>query len=797
MSASAILQELNNFKQTGTVLYIAAHPDDEGTNLIAFLARGRGYRTGYMALTRGDGGQNLIGPELREALGVIRTQELLAARRIDGAEQFFSRAVDFGFSKSVDETLAIWNRDQVLGDVVRVVRKFKPDVIVTRFTPVPGGTHGHHTASAQLAIEAFKLAGDPNAYPEQLETLEPWQPKRVLWNSFYWGREPPAGAEIVKINAGGYNPLLGLSYGEITARSRSMHKSQGFGSVGSSGDSWQNLELLAGAPVQNDLMDGIDTSWNRVAGGDEIGDRIKKVISQFDPQNPAKSVPSLLDMRKALNALKGDGFLAYKREQLDRIIIACLGMRVESVIPDAEVVMGGTLNLTHRVTLLTQYPVMWAAVRYPNVGVTIPIDAELETNAQTTKESSYVLPPEIPLTQPYWLRKPGTLGMFEVEDPNLIGLPENPPAFPVDQVFVIGGQEIVVRNEPEQVLRDPVKGEVRRQMKIVPPVSLVFDESMELFPPKGSKSVVVEVTASEPKVNGTVRLDAPDGWEVAPASVDFEIAEKGGHDHATFVVTAPKTSGTGRIGVIAMVDGRECDTGRVDIEYDHIPPQLLQPKAILSAVCLQLETRGKTIGYLPGAGDLVPESLQRMGYTVTILEDVDLTVERLRAFDAVIFGVRVFNTRDDIGNYMPAVFAYAKSGGTVIVQYNTSRGLKSDELAPFPLSLSNDRVTDENAVVTILAPDHPALNTPNKIVPADFDGWVQERGLYFPSSWDEHFVPLIACNDPGEPSTSGSLLVAKYGEGYFVYTGISWFRELPAGVPGAYRLFANLVSLGK
>jgi hypothetical protein len=437
------------------------------------------------------------------------------------------------------------------------------------------------------------------------------------------------------------------------------------------------------------------------------------------------------------------------------------------------------------------------STRYPTIGEQLDISAQIEPGAEISRESARELPAGIPLTHPYWLREPGTVGMFRVDDPSLIGMAENPPAFPIEHVFSVGGAEIVVHDEPMHVFRDPVKGEVRRRMEIVPPVTLAFAESLALFAPNESKSVLVDVTASKGKASGTIRLAANSGWRISPAEAAFEIATAGGRASVAFTITAPKKPISTEIGVSATVDGIEVRTGHEAIEYDHIPRQLLQRTASLSAVCLELEILGKKIGYLHGAGDLVPESLQRMGYDVTLLSNADLTEYGLSGFDAVVFGVRVFNTREDIGTYMPAVFNYAKAGGTVVVQYNTAQGLSTDQLAPFPLSLSRDRVTDENAKITILAPDHVALNSPNTITLADFDGWVQERGLYFPGEWDERFIPIIACNDPGETSKSGSLLVAEYGEGYFVYSGISWFRELPAGVPGAYRLFANLVSLGK
>jgi LmbE family N-acetylglucosaminyl deacetylase len=802
-SASAILQELNSFREMGSVLYIAAHPDDENTRLIAYLSRGRGYRTGYLSLTRGDGGQNLIGPELGAELGVVRTQELLAARRVDGGQQFFTRALDFGFSKDYRETFRIWDRQQVLSDVVRVIREFQPDVLITRFSTEPGNTHGHHTASAILALEAFKLAGDRNAFPDQLHDLTPWQPKRILWNGFprgFGGRGTDSGTNTppgLQLDIGGYNPLLGESYGEIAARSRSMHKTQGFGSVGTRGAANETFQLLDGAPATKDILDGVDTTWNHVLNGAQIGALADEVIAHFNAQNPAASIPSLLTLRKRLAARPTDSVIEYKRRQLDHILQSCLGLYVETSIPLAEAVPGETLKMRHSAIVRTDFPVRWVTVLYPDGGDELSVGTDLKPNQPINHESSRTLPTTTPLSQPYWLRKESTIGMFQVDDPSLIGRPENPPPFRVDYVFEIDGQALVIPDEPGQVIGDRVKGEIRQRLEVIPPVSLNFPEDLALFAPGTAKPVVVEVTSARAGAAGTLHLEAPADWKITPASYDFSLTNYNELARFTFTITAPKNSTTAKILATADIDGKSYHNQHVEIHHDHIPPLLLQPPAQFKALSIELATRGHQIGYLPGAGDSVADCLQRMGYAVTLLTGADLTADRLRKFDAVVVGIRAFNTRTDLAQNLPGLFAYVEAGGTVIEQYNTVDGLLTSHLAPYNLKISRDRVTDETAPMTLLVPDNPVFTTPNRIVPADFDGWVQERGLYFAGEWDDHFLPLLACNDPGESPKNGSLLVAHYGKGYFVYTGLSWFRQLPEGVPGAYRLFANLIALGK
>ena len=809
LPAAAILQDLRSFREMGSVLYIAAHPDDENTQLIAYLARGRHYRTAYLSVTRGDGGQNVLGPEFDEELGVIRTQELLAARRIDSGRQFFTRAIDFGFSKNYRETLSIWDRQQVLSDMVRVIREFRPDVLITRFSPQPGNTHGHHTASAVLAIEAFALAGDPKAFPEQLGELTPWQPKRVLLNAGGLGRGGVGGGSnavgVIQIEAGGNDPVSGESFAEIAGRSRAMHKTQGLGNFGGGGRGGggprlESFQLLGGEPATNDILDGVDTTWGRVSGGAEMGKLTDEVITKFNPQDLVASVPALLTLRSRLTALTTkDPVVIEKRAQLDRILQACLGLEVKTVIPQAEVVPGEVLKLHHSVIVRSSIPVRWLAVRYPNIK-NMSEDSksmELRRDQAAIREATQTLPANTPLTQPYWLREEHTTGMFRVDDPSLIGRPENPPAFPLEEVFEVGGQTLVIPDEPVEVTTDPTKGEIDRRLDVIAPVSLKFASDVRLFAPGAARPVEVDVTAFRADTVGTLQLEAPAGWKVTPATQSFRLKAIGDRARFTFTVTAPQQPATAGITARAEIKGARFSSRRVEIRYDHIPVQLLQPPARVKAVSLDLAIRGRQVGYLPGAGDSVAEGLEQMGYTVTQLTGADLTPERLKNFDAVVIGIRAFNTRTDLGPQMTNLFAYVDAGGNVIVQYNRPNGLQVDKLAPFDLRLSGARVTDENAPVTFLAPDHPALNAPNKITSADFEGWVQERGLYFPNQWDEHFTPIIACSDPGEVPLKGGLLVAKYGKGYFVYTGLAFFRQLPAGVPGAYRLFANLVSLGK
>jgi LmbE family N-acetylglucosaminyl deacetylase len=812
-SPAAILQDLKSFSTLGSVLHVAAHPDDENTQLITYLARGRGYRAAYLSVTRGDGGQNELGPEFGEKLGLARTQELLAARRLDGGQQFFTRALDFGYTKSVDETLGLWDRQQLVGDVVRVIRTFRPDVIVTRFAPVPQpGNHGQHNTSAVLALEAFKLAGDPKAFPEQLKELTVWQPKRILLNGSGPGRggnasaaapaAPPTGT--VRMEMGGNDPVTGESFGSIAGRSRAMHKTQGFGNFGAGGGGSrvESFTLIDGEPATNDIMDGIDLTWARFPNGAEIARLTDAAIAAFNSADPAANVPALLAIRSRVAALPADRVIDEKRRQLDRILTHCLGLAVETTLPQAEVVPGESLALSHTATVASKVPVRWTGLRYPSKSDEIKFSTAFTAGQAVRREQKTILPATTVPTQPYWLRLEGTAGMFRVDNPSLIGRPENPPAFPVEFVFEVGGQTLIVADEPVQIVAGAPEAQARRHLEVIPPVSLSFGVEVELFAPGASKTATVEVTAARAGATGTIHLETPAGWKISPATQPFKLAAIGDKARLIFTVNAPAEKTSASLRAVADINGAHFDNSRSLIRYEHLPVQLLQPPTRLKVVALDLSIRGRTVGYLPGAGDSVAENLTQMGYAVTELTGADLTPANLKRFDAVVIGVRAFNERTDLKDNFPGLLAYVEAGGTVIAQYNRPNALKTQQLGPYKLSIQGNapafRVTDEKSPVSFLSPDHRALNAPNHIAPSDFDGWVQERGAYFPSSWDEeHYTPLFAMNDPGEAPLQGSVLVAKYGKGHYVYTGLGFFRQLPAGVPGAYRLFANLLSLGQ
>jgi LmbE family N-acetylglucosaminyl deacetylase len=799
MNAAEIQLALQKLNVLGRVLYVAAHPDDENTNLMALWANGSLYDAGYLSVTRGDGGQNLIGPELREKLGVIRTQELLAARRLDHARQFFTRAVDFGFSKTSEETLRIWDRDKVLSDIVWVIRKFRPDVVVTRFSPDDDKTHGHHTASAILAREAFQAAADQKRFPEQLSFVEVWKPTRLVWNTspfFFSNRNLPFDPTgLATLEAGGFNPLLGKAFTEIAAASLSMHKSQGVGSPPRRGARKEYFKVLEGAPITNGLFDGVDTTWSRVPKSETIGEKVKQVVSTFVPADPAASVPKLLELRKALTPFSDKDWGAQKRAEVDSIIAACLGLNIESSATIGTVSAAQPLPIKFEAINRSKVPVQLLEVRTPVTGETLKLDVPLPTDQFVAKDLAPTLPKEVAWSQPYWLRQPATLGTFTVADQTLIGLPENPPPFPVEVALRVGDQDLRYSVDTKYRTVDPIIGEVRQALVIAPPVFANLSNPVFVFGDDKPKSVQVRVAASTAAVRGQLRLEAPAGWRIEPASVPVDLKAADAEIFAAFTITPPSNANEGTVRAVISVDGRDYSFARERIAYPHIGLHVLMPPAEARIVRADIRKKGELIGYLPGAGDEIPQSLQQIGYDVKILDAADITAENLKRFDAVVLGIRVYNTQERIASLQPALLDYVKAGGVVVAQYNTTADLKTKQIGPFPLEISRDRVTDENAEVRILVPDHPLMNRPNKITADDFKGWVQERGLYFPNKWDAAWTPILSCNDPGEKPLDGGLLVAKSGSGYFVYTGYAWFRQLPAGVPGAYRLFANMVSL--
>ena len=801
MDSSEVRLALEKLRVLGRVLYVAAHPDDENTNLMALWSNGSLYETAYLSVTRGDGGQNLIGPELRERLGVIRTEELLAARRIDHGQQFFTRANDFGFSKTAEETFHIWDHDKILSDVVWVMRKFRPDLVLTRFSPEDKLTHGHHTASAILAQEAFSAAPDTKRFPEQLQLVKPWQPVRLVWNTspfFFSNRNIPFDPNgLTTIEAGGFNPILGKAYTEIAAASLSMHKSQGVGSPPRRGARKEYFKPLLGSAMTDGLLTGVNTTWSRVPGSEDAAAKIDAVIKSYNPHDPAASVAGLLEARKALDQVKENDWVPLKRAELDQTIAGCLGLYVEASTNIATVTPGQTLPVKLEAINRSGLPVKIKNISFPGDASPTSVDADLARDQFLTKDLTPPVPPATPYSQPYWLRKAGTVGTFTVDDQTLIGLPENPPHFPAVVTLEVSGQEIRYTLDVKFRTVDPVAGQVWQALVIAPPGFINFADSALIFPTAEPKKVTARVTAATAAgLKGDLKLKVPAGWSVTPASIPLDLKGIDSETDVSFDVKPPNDSAEGQLMAAISTGGNEYSFSRVRISYPHIGVHVLMPPAESKLVRADIKTKGQLIGYIPGAGDDIPQALEQMGYGVKILSNADVTAANLKQFSAIVLGIRLYNTNDRITLFVPQLLDYVKDGGVVVAQYNTTAELKTKDIGPYPLDISRDRVTDENAEVRILAPDHPVMNLPNKISAADFSGWVQERGLYFPNKWDPAWTPILSCHDPNEKPMDGGLLVAKSGQGYFVYTGYSWFRQLPAGVPGAYRIFANMVSLG-
>ena len=805
LNAAEIKQALNKLEVLGSVLYVAAHPDDENTRMIAYMANERKMRTAYMAMTRGDGGQNLVGTEIREYLGIIRTQELLAARRKDGGEQFFSRANDFGFSKDPDETFTIWDRDDALADMVWNIRRFRPDIMITRFdtTRVPGGRmHGHHTASALLAQEAFELANDPKVYPEQLAFVEPWQPKGLYWNTYNFGRRGSFTSEhegepgFYTFDLGTFNPLLGKSYDEISAISRSQHKSQGFGSTGRRGSIKEYLMVWKGDAPNGDIFSNIDNTWNRVKGGKKVGDLLNKANAAYDMENPSVIVPALMDAREALLKLEKGYWRSVKLQELDLVIKSALGLYVELAARTYSAVPGEEIPIYYEAANRSDIDVKLERITFLNKSGSIQVNKKLANNERLLVNDTTLIPTDMKVSQPYWLEQEASLGMYKVENQVNIGLPQNRGAVTAMFSLTIDGRPFIWSTDLVYKRNDRVKGEFYRPFVITPPVMANIKEGVLVFPDNQPKTVNVVVTAGKAGVNGNVKLKLPQGWKSSPAQIAYDLKEKNAEATYQFQILPPENPQEGYVGVQAVYNGKTYDRGLKLINYDHIPIQTIFPKSNTKVTRVNLNKTGQYVGYIMGSGDAVPEALEQVGYQITMLDPNNINAASLEGLDAVIVGVRAYNTIDRMRFIQPELMEYVKNGGTVINQYNTSMR-NQPQIGPYPFSISRDRVTVEGAPVKILAPDHPVINGPNKITEKDFEGWVQERGLYFPNTWDEKYTAILSSNDPGESPKNGGLLATQYGQGYFIYTGYSWFRELPAGVPGAFRIFTNMISIGQ
>lgn len=777
----------------GSVLYVAAHPDDENTALLAYLSRERMLRTGYLSLTRGEGGQNLIGPEKGALLGVIRTQELLAARDIDGAEQFFTRAVDFGYSKSAAETLSIWGKDAILSDVVRAIRAFQPDVIITRFPPTGEGGHGQHTASALLAEEAFTATADPARFPEQLGELRPWQAKRILWNAWYppRGPAPTEPPPKLSVDLGTYNPLLGRSYAEIAAESRTFHKSQGFGAAERRGSLLNYFRHTGGAPAESDILEAIDLSWARIPGSEAVSARVAEAIRTYDPSRPAESVPALVRVWTAMRDLPDSPIVVAKRREVLDAIRSAAGLWIDAIAAAPEAVPGSDVKVGATVVNRSTVPVQVVSIELRNGGVeslaAFTGATLLEANRPLRAELAARLPRAMRYSNPQWLEG--------APDAATISRPDTIASLTACVTLTVAGESIPFDVPVLYRWTDPVHGELYRALSIVPPVTAELDHDVYLFPARDAKALRVRVRSHRLEaLRATVRLALPDGWRAQPEAVAIELAGAGDEATAAFDVTPPDAIGSGNIEARVETDGGTFAFSQKTVEYAHIPHQQIFPVAAARVVRFDLRKGGATVGYVDGSGDDVPEILEELGYRVTKLSDDDIDRGGLGEYDAIVVGVRAYNTRPQLRNLQPKLLEYVEKGGTLVVQYNTLEESLPTHLGPYPFRISRDRVTDEASPVSIVNAEHRLLRHPNRITAADFEGWVQERGLYFPNAWDSHYETLIATNDPGESALDGGLLVAQYGKGRYVYSGYSWFRQLPAGVPGAIRLFVNLIS---
>ncbi|MDB5023135.1 MAG: family deacetylase [Mucilaginibacter sp.] len=807
-----------NFKKLavlGSVLYVAAHPDDENTRLLAYLAQEKHYRTGYLSMTRGDGGQNLIGNEQGELLGLIRTQELLAARKVDGAEQFFTRANDFGFSKGPDETLKIWDKEKVLGDVVWVIRKFRPDVIICRFPTTGEGGHGHHTASAILAQEAFTAAADPKRFPEQLQYVQPWQAKRLMWNTFNFGNTNTIAPDQFKINVGVYNTLLGEGYGELAAESRSNHKTQGFGSARQRGNAYEYFKTILGDAPKNDLMDGVNTTWGRVKGGEAMGPEVERIQRDLDMNHPEKSVKAMLALLERVEKLPVSYWRDQKTKELKDLVAPCAGLWFEAYTAEPTYAQGDQMSIRSQVIsrfgLNISLNGLTVLQHADNIGTTsefiepvakypMPVtnrDQLIPANELQTFNNDCVAGE---ISQPYWLESPHPTGTYTINNEANAGNPENPNAPTMKFGFLVEGHAIAIDRKLVYKYVDPAKGEIYQPVEITPPVTANIQNQVYIFNSQQAQTVQVKLKAFKNINACSVHLNAPVGWKVNPETVSFQNKARGDEWEQDFTLTpanAKSQTGILEAQITLGMSPAVYSYGILSIHYNHIPNITIFPPAQAKLLQLDLKITGKKIGYIDGAGDLVQNALRQVGYQVHELTENEIINSDLSVYDAIVVGVRTYNINPRLAFEQPKLLAYVKNGGNLLVQYNNSNGLVTKQIGPYPFKVVNERVTDENAKVTIIDPNNPVLNYPNKISQADFEGWVQERGLYFTRDADPQYQKVLQMNDPGEAPKDGALITTEYGKGRFIYTSLAFFRQLPAGVPGAYRLFINMLNKPK
>lgn len=804
-NAAEILLQLKKLKVCGSVLYIAAHPDDENTRLLAYLANERLVRTGYMSLTRGDGGQNLIGSEQGIDLGLIRTQELMAARRIDGAEQFFSRAYDFGYSKTSEETFRTWGKEKILSDVVWVIRNFKPDVIIARFPEDTRAGHGHHAASGILAREAYYAAADKTKFPEQLKNgIQPWQAKRMLWNSFNFGGNNTQSEDQFKLNIGLYNPLLGKSYGEIAAESRSQHKSQGFGVPASRGEQIEYFSTIAGDKPVYDLFDGVDMSWGRIvpplsgaaAREDNIPNLLNDIIQTYNAEHPENSVAKLVTLYRKIQTVGNAWWKQHKLKEVQQLIAACSGLYAEATTNTPYAVQGDSLRINFSVNTRLADNAKILSTTYRG----IPIDGskDLLKNKNANYTQTILINANWPVTQPYWLESKMDKGSFHVEKQQQIGVADGPYEM-VSFGVNINGLDLVFERPLQYKSTDPVKGERFQPVYITPSVELNVSPAVVVNTKNQSNPYYISVMPRTDKpagvysLMGAVKCDTIYGDLAVPGPL-----VKGKKMQYTLNKHSFKEGGCpgGITYSLYNMDSRETlGTTLRTIQYDHIPLIAYTQPPHINFIYPDLVVSKKRVGYINGAGDKTADALKQLGYEVTFIEESDIKPGIIKQFDAIVTGIRAYNTNDWMNNVYDNLMEFVKDGGNLIVQYNTSNqiGPVRAKISPYPFTISRNRITEEQAEVKLLAPKHSLLTYPNKIDQQDFIGWIQERSVYDATQADTAYQKIISMHDTGEAENDGALISAPYGKGNFTYCSLALFRQLPAGVPGAYRLLVNMI----
>ncbi len=758
-NSADIYAQIKKLGVVGSVLYIAAHPDDENNSFLPYLTKDRMYRTGYLSLTRGDGGQNLIGKEQGIELGLIRTQELLAARQQDEAEQYFSTAYEFGFSKSFEEALRIWDHEKVLSDAVWVIRKFQPDIIITRFPRDARAGHGHHSASAIIANEAFIAAGDPTKFPEQFKYgVGPWKAKRILWNTFNFGSVNTTSNTQLKIEVGGYNAIIGKSYGEIGAEARTMHKSQGEGRPRRRGASYEFFETTGGEAPVNDIMNGVETNWNRFnAAG--IQEQINSIVKNYQLESPSNSVSALVKLFKQIQLLPASTWRQYKLAQLQAIIVDCAGIYFEVTTQQPQVYPGSLLITQLLLNQRSNVNTVVEKISLP--GKDSLIKQLLVNNQNVQLDYKFNVPNNTSISQPYWLVQPKSEGMFNVQQQELIGKPDNDPAFVATVQLNIEGNSFLINTPIQYKYTDPTKGDQYQPIAVVPTVEFKYDKEVYLM--RSEKPITVSYQKmNHLGTNEQINVLIKDTTDKLPTPTNALY--------------------------------------RKTIQYDHIPTINYFPTATTKLVKLSVKTKGTKVGYIDGAGDKLPEALTELGYQVVNLKASDITKENLAGLDAIIVGIRAYNMFDYLTDKNDVLNEYISNGGNLIVQYLKSNqvGINKVKVGPYAFTVnSGKRVTQEDAPVEIVLPNHTVLNFPNKIEAIDFEHWVQERSTYQAENIDAHFEMPLSMHDTNEPASNGSLLIAPYGKGNMVYLSLTLFRQLPAGNAGSYKILANLIALPK